>query len=418
MRRIAGITFLLVLLASCSPKEHNVEISPLLSTVPSRSAAVMHFSRCADALALLLDSTSVFRSLDLGHLGNSEMILSYGYSAGLVPLLALDAGRASSDTSSAAAKLLESAGGKRLKSFYTAELLPKRAVVLLSPSQAAIDEAVQHIRSGSSILDAEGFRKALDLQGNGKGTVFLRNGAAARLVPRDMLNGFFQRRELVSFFSGLAEWTVLNFAGWSREDISVAFQDPGSGRYLSGMFAGLGAGDCTASSAIPDSSEFVLGLCLEDSKAYLQAWEECLDVRAELSRYKGRLASLRKSTGRNPAAWWAEKSPREIVRVRWNGHEALLLRPSKKPKAAGAAENPCPGFVPALLGDAFRIADDGMCASAGGWLVFGSADDVAAWLEAPKGAVIPGNPRKAKCYLINPGFSLVADSKNTVLNVN
>ena len=417
MRRVTGIICACLLLASCGSKVAG-ELSALYSAVPSRSVAVMHFSSCEDALGLLLDSTSVFRSLDYGRLGGAETVLSYDYSAGLVPLLILDAGRADADTSAVVRSLLEQAAENKLFSLYSGEMLPRRSVLLLSPSKALIAEAGEHILSESSILDAEGFREAVPLADGGKGSIFLRNSSAMRLIPRKMLKDYFVRNDLARFFSGLCEWTVLNFSTYSREGISVAFREPGSARYLSRLLDALEAGECRASSAVPDSADFILGLCFEDSKSYIQHWEECLDVRADLSRYKGRLVSLRKNYGKAPSVWWAEKAPKELVRVIRDGQEILLLRPGKKPKAAGLSENPCPGFIPALLGGAFRIADDSMCASAGGWTAFGSAEAVAAWLEAPKGAALPGIPRKAKYYLINPEFSVVADSKNTVLNVN
>ena len=415
MKRIVGVALVWLMLASCG-NEVAGELSALYSAVPSRSVALMHFASCEDALSLLLDSTSVFRKLDYGRLSGAEMVLSYDYSAGLIPLLILDAGRPSADTSAAVRKLLEQADAHKLFCLYSAEMLPRRSALLLSPSKALIAEAGEHILSGTSILDAEGFREAVTLADGSKGSIILRNGSAVRLIPRNMLKDYFPRKDLVRFFSGVSEWTVLNFSSYSREGISVTFSEPGSGRYLSRMFSGLEQGDCSAATAVPDSSEFVLGLCLADPKAYLQAWEECLDVRAGLSRYKGRLASLRKSSGKAPSAWWAEKAPKEVVRAIWDGNEVLLLRPGKKPKASGLAENPYPGFVPALLGDAFRIADDSSCASAGGWIAFGSPEALSAWLEAPKGAALPG--RKAKFYFVNPEFSIMADSKNTVLNVN
>ena len=417
MRRISGIVWVLFLLASCK-SEVAGELSALYSAVPSRSIAVMHFDSCEDALPILLDSTSVFRSLDYGRLSRAEIVLSYDYSAGLIPLLVLDAGRASADTSAMVRKLLDQAAENKLFCFYSGERLPKRSALLLSPSKALIAEAGEHIISGVSIMDAEGFRESLALADGSKGSIFLRNGSAARLIPRNMLKSYFTRKELVRFFGGVSEWTVLNFGSYSREGIDVAFREPGSARYLSSLFAGMEAGDCGSASAVPDSAEFVLGLCLDDPRAYLHAWEECLDVRAELSRYKGRLASLRKSAGKNPSVWWTEKSPKEIVRVIWDGQEVLLVRPTKKARASDLAENPYPGFIPALLGDAFRISDDSMCASAGGWMALGSAEAISAWLEAPRGAFLSGMPRKAKYYLINPEFSIVAGSKNTVLNVN
>ena len=176
------------------------------------------------------------------------------------------------------------------------------------------------------------------------------------------------------------------------------------------------AGEIAALDAVPAGADFVLGLTFVKAKEYLSAWQECLDERAELSKYKGRLAGLKKNFGRSPEAWFAQLCPKELVLVRWSSGELLLLRPSKKAKASAPAENPCPGFIPALLGEAFRLADDSCIASAGGWTAFGSEEAVTAWLQAEKGG-LQGLPRKAKCYLLNDELSITLGQKNTVLNV-
>ena len=410
---LASIIALLCVI-SCS-RGGNADLSPLMRTVPSRSVAVMHFDRCDDALALLLDSTSIFRQLDYGRLGNSEIILSYDYSAGLIPLLSLDAGRASEDTSATVQKLLAQAEEAGLRAIYTGNLLPKRAAVLISPSQQMLDEALRHIETGTSVLDAQGFVQAAAMSEGARGCILLRNGSASRLLPRKMLATCFARKDLVRFFAGAAEWTLLDFNEYSRECISVGFLGE-SGKYLCRMFEGLPAGDCSLASVLPPETDFVLGLPMKNAKDYLSAWQECLDQRAEISRYRGRLASLKKAAGKSPEVWFNELSPKEIALARWGSNELLLLRPARKARNAGIGENPRAGFIPALLGEAFRIADDSCTAAKGGWMAFGSEESLRAWLEAEKGAIVL--PRKASYYLINDELSMVADSKNIVLNVN
>lgn len=415
--RSRALLFEIVLLfaLSCSDGGSG-ELSALLRTVPSRSVAVMHFDDCGKALELLLDSTHVFRSINYGRLSSNEAILSYDYSAGLVPLLCLDAGRSSDDSSSVVRSILQQAEAVKLSSLYTADLLPKRAALLLSPSKALIAEALEHISSGSSILDAPGFPQAAALVSGGRGSIFLKNGSASRLLPRKMLGEYVPRKDLVRFFSGAAEWTVLGFGAYSREDIDVQFWGDGKHKYLCEMFAPLKAGDSEAAQAVPAAAEYVLGLPLKNAKDYLSAWQECLDMRAELSKYKGRLAGLKKNSGINPEGWFAQINPKEVVIARWDGHELLLIHPSKKAKPSEPAPNPHSGFIPALLGESFRLADDSFTASAGGWTAFGSEEDVAAWLEAEKGGP-EGLPRKAKCYLLNNELSIAVEQKNTVLNV-
>lgn len=411
---LASIIALLCVI-SCS-RGGNADLSPLMRTVPSRSVAVMHFDRCDDALALLLDSTSIFRQLDYGRLGNSEIILSYDYSAGLIPLLSLDAGRASEDTSATVRKLLAQAEEAGLQASYTANSLPKRAAVLISPSQQLLDEALRHIESGTSILDAQGFAEAAGMRDGGCGCILMKNGSSSRLLPKKMLSEYYARRDLVRFFAGAAEWTLLEFDTFSREGIKVKFRGDGKRKYLCEMFAGLPAAGSGVAAVLPQGASFVLGLPLKDAKCYISSWQECLDQRAELSRYRGRLAALKKSAGKSPEIWLAELAPKEVALVRWDSCELLLLRPAKKARNTGIGENARAGFIPALFGEAFRIADDSHTAARDGWMAFGSEEDLAVWLDAEKGCT--GLPRKAKYYLINDELSIVADDKNIVLNVN
>lgn len=405
-----------ILLASCA-RVQAPEESALLRTVPSRAVAVMHFNRCERALEFLLDSTSVFRQLDYGRLGDAEMILSYDYSAGLVPLLSVDAGRANADTSSAVRKILQQAETLKLNALYTGDLLPKRAAVLLSPSVAAIDEALGHIESGASVLDAPDFVDASSLADGSGGSIILKNESAGRWMPVKMLKGQVDRREMVKFVNGAAQWTVLSFKELSSEGISVGAFTGGKRKYLAELFSHLPAGESKLVSALPDTAHFVVDLPLKDWKQYQEAWKECLDARAELSKYNGRLAGLKKRFGKSPDAWLTELSPRELALVRWESHELLLLRSARKSKRA-FGENPCPGFIPALFGEIFRVADDSCVSSWDGWTLFGSAEDIEAWGNIVRTGALKGLPKNAKFYIRNDAVCLTADGKNILMDVN
>ena len=394
------------------------DIPPLMRSVPSRSLAVMHFPHCSSALEFLLDSTSIFRRVDYGRLGSAEMVLSYDYSAALVPLLAIDAGKADADTSQAVRKVLSQAQEFGLHALYTGDHLPKRAALLLSTSRPSIDEAWSHIESGASILDAPGFKEALSIDGPGSARIMLKNGSASRWLPRKLDMGF-SRKDLVRFVSGAAAWTVADLDGPSGEGIVLHPWTDGKQSYMAQMFSALPAGEMKLSSVIPDTLDMVVCLPLKDCKAYNEAWKECLDVRADLSRYKGRLASLKRASGKNPEIWMAEQDLKEVARLDWDGHQVLLWRSARRSRASAApAENPYPGFIPALFGEAFRIADEGFLAGRGNWTAAGSASDVAAWLDACKGKTAQGMPKKAKYYFRSGKFSLVADNNNIITNVN
>ncbi|MBR3563106.1 MAG: hypothetical protein IKN93_04700 [Bacteroidales bacterium] len=405
-----------ILLVSCA-RVSAPEEAPLLRTVPSRAVAVMHFGRLEPALEFLLDSTSVFRQLDYGRLGDSEMVLSYDYSAGLIPLLAVDAGRAGADTSSVVRKVLQQAEDLKLNALYTAELLPRRAALLLSTSRAAIDEALMHIESGVSVLDAADFKEASSLADGTAGNIILKNESASRWLPAKLLKAQVDRREMVKFVSGAAQWTALCFNDLSREGIRVRAFTGDKRKYLAEFISALPAGNSRLAAALPDTAHFIVDLPLKDYKQYTEGWKECLDARADLSKYRGRLAGLKKRFGKSPEAWLADMAPLELALVRWESSELLLLRSGHRRKGV-LAENPFPGYIPAIFGELFRIADDSCVAFWEGWTLFGSADDIAAWEDAARSGMLKSMPRSSKFYMNNDAFCLVADGKNILMDVN
>lgn len=380
----------------------------------------MHFPHCGNALEFLLDSTSVFRSIDYGRLEDAEIILSYDYSSSLVPLLAIDAGRADADTSQAVRKLLSQAEEAGLHALYTGNHMPKRAAVLLSTSRPAIDEAWSHIESGASILDAPGFQDALSTSGGGSARIFLKNESASRWIPRNTLKDFFPWKELVRFVSGAAQWTVLDLDGESREGMVLHPYTEGKKKYLAEMISALPAGEMKLSAVAPDTLDLAICLPLKDCKAYYEAWKECLDVRADISRHKGRLAALKKSCGKHPEVWMAEQDIKEVARICWEGHDVVLFRSAHRKRGSAAAPeaNPYPGFIPALFGDAFRIADESSCVSLGHWTALGSAEDLSSWLDACRKNTARHFPAKSKFYFEYEKLSLVAGNKNIITNVN
>ena len=71
-----SLWFALMAAVSCSQATSAPEVSRLLRTVPSRSVEIACFRNGGKALAMLLDSSSVFRRIDLGRLSDHEAVLS------------------------------------------------------------------------------------------------------------------------------------------------------------------------------------------------------------------------------------------------------------------------------------------------------------------------------------------------------
>ena len=412
---MAGVSAILMMV-SCGDGGRDGR-SDLLLTVPSRSVAVMQFRHCGDALRFLTDSLSVFRKLDLRRLEHAQMVLSYDYSARLIPLLAIDAGRASDDTSSVVAGIIGQAEELGLCCSYTGKALHGRAALLLSPSRASILEAEEHIRAGASIMDARAFPEAVS-SWSGEGLVILRGGKAARWLPASVLSGVVPRRKLISFLDEIAEWTVFDLPSCEWKDASVRFITGGREDYLGTWMPGGQGTSSRIREIFPEGTSLVLDLPLKSWKDWYASYRGFLDSRARLARHDSMLASLKTVSGTAPVKWMEQIDPQEIALVRWDACELLLVRTRKKAREASSGDNPYRGFVPAVFGKAFETTDDSFMGRSGNWIAMGSPEAVGLFLEgfSPVGNLqMPA--KDVKFAVWTPEFSLSGAGDGVLFNV-
>ena len=227
---IIALLAALPLLFACgnpAPKTGDMRRVPeLLAAVPSDALAVICYDRLEEGLPLL-DSTSVLHKLNLTAFKQSQMALSLCYNGSLVPVLALDAGRAEADSASAVSALLAQASVLKLQAQYVrpdAET-KRRGFVLITPSDAQLTAVRRHLTEHTSILDAPGFRQALAAAAGRDFVAFRGGGAPERLAPKSWLRDFFPRRPLTRFLGSVANWTVLTSTAGGFDVVPVCEQD-------------------------------------------------------------------------------------------------------------------------------------------------------------------------------------------------
>ena len=168
-KSLFALILVLPVLLSCGGRGGGRDAAPaerripaLITTVPSDALGVVCYDRCAEGLSLY-DSTSVLHRLDLSAFKNARMALSLCYNGSLVPVLALDAGRAPADSSEAVSGLLAQAASLRLRAEYFPpdEEARRDGFLLITPSDAQLTAVKRHLSEHTSILDAPGFREAL-----------------------------------------------------------------------------------------------------------------------------------------------------------------------------------------------------------------------------------------------------------------
>ena len=347
------------------------DLPDLLQAVPSDALAVCCVSENSDALARL-DSTDRLRSLDLNAFRSSPAVLSMSYNGSLVPSLTIGTGHR--DSSRAVASALREAGRKGIFAAYSApdDASGRQGFLTFTASESQMAALKRHIGNGSSVLDAPGFLAAAALT-KGENFMVLRNAGARYFLPRGFLGGVFPRRALTSFLHSAADWTILVPDGSDAWRVSTVQGD--SDAYFANVMASLPLKGSRLGEVLPDSTDFALSLPLPQPQMRA-AYERYIDASVKMTQYERRLAALESASGKDPLKWEQEIAATEIALVRWAGNEVVLLRTQNASHLKGVEDNPYRGFVPALYGDAFALADDSCRAAFCGWYAVGSKEAV------------------------------------------
>ena len=415
---IIALLAALPLLFACgnpAPKTEDVRRVPeLLAAVPSDALAVICYDRLEEGLPLL-DSTSVLHKLNLTAFKQAQMALSLCYNGSLVPVLALDAGRAEADSASAVSALLAQASVLKLQAQYVrpdAET-KRRGFVLITPSDAQLTAVRRHLTEHTSILDAPGFRQALAAAAGRDFVAFRGGGAPERLAPKSWLRDFFPRRPLTRFLGSVANWTVLTSTAGGFDVVPVCEQDDA---FYANILSTLPPGDSRLGAILPGDTRFALALpvSLPQTREAVDRWQ---DASVRLTAYQKRLEALRRESGKDPLKWELEQSVREVALVHFGGGAVALVRPAKPATERELHENPWRGFLPALYGDAFALADDSCTASSRGWQIYGSQEAVSAFIEAarPAEAAVAWPGKGCRFVIYQPGKTLAWGKKGIKL---
>lgn len=372
-----------------------------LKLVPSDALEVYTGGSCDDCLARL-DSAHILRKLDFGSLGSARSTLAFCHTNTLSPVLIVEA---VPDTTRAAENLLERAAQMGIRSF-TAEpqegYLGRRQLVFVS-SDASLATVKRHLGSRTSILDAPGFTDALLATDSHDEWTMLRNGEAGKVLGKDFLSELFPVRDTRFFIQHYADWTcfVRNISG----STDIRTSQGGSDIYFSNVLARLEPLYSRLPHIMPEATDFAIALPI-DPAAFRESYEKYLDATLKLEKYNARISELARQFGKSPLDWEKELDVQEVCLVRWEGCSVALVRPAKTLPVRNAGTNEHPGYIPALYGSAFALADDSFSAQMDGWVVVGSEDDVTAFADALRFEDFNWPSRLLKFMVYTPGTML------------
>ncbi|MBR4826379.1 MAG: hypothetical protein IKZ91_00655 [Bacteroidales bacterium] len=396
------VLYLLVLnlvlgLSACTggPSAAVADAPELLKAVPSDALCAGLYSRLDKGVDRMLDSTNIVRSIEFGKLARSRSVIALCDVGSIEPLVIVEAGKASADTSSAAASVLAQADSIGVSSLFAQ--VGSHNVLLLSPSETALTVARRNVASQSSILDAPEFDRVVSVLPSSDVVVYRSRGSHKLFV-----NSFSGplRSEILAFLREASEWMVFT-------DDRIVTVQPEAERYWGNFCSSQPLAPVKLGSVMPDGTLFYVDIPV--TEGYRVSYELWLDARVALESYNRRIAKVWNSGNKDPRQWEKELGVAEAA-VAYTPYGTLnLLRVKDKGKTDGVAVNPRTGFVRALYGSIFNDADSCMIRS-GNWIISGSR----AALENYEPAKADGWPSKAKVVAGGPGNRFVWNKDNSI----
>ena len=388
----------------------------LLAAVPSDAVMVVEFQDLKTACSFLSDSAGCFRyfagcgedgviqsflakaaGAGLGSLKSAGAVLSLHYNGSLVPLLAVDAGRAgeagreetefvsSAQASGLSASLLDCSSVADSKAY-----LSRRNVILLSTSDVLPKSAERHIGKSVSVLDSDGFSRCVEKSGQG-GTVI-----------------FVSCREIGKFFTSIADRSIYGYADFIRKFsgwTSFSVSDNSSGHILldgifcsrdgvedfANVFRNYEPSRSEAASVLPSYTIFSGSMPMDDVSAFISANDAFADGSGQLGKIANVRKELQKATGISPVQWALTLKIKEVsaayFRVGDSVEKVLLFRTGGKEAgqlfgdsgvSSGKAAAPkvrkyaYPGFAASVFGPFFSASDESFFTCVGDWVIAGS----------------------------------------------
>ncbi len=377
----------------------------LLPAVPSDAAIVACFENLSSASKLISDSTkvigailggnttsltSLLKTVDSGEglspsLKHRKTAVSLHFSGSMIPLMIVDLGDISLDTTSTsparALKAMAEQEGLFVREQDCADLagtaLRGHTLLLVSESEPLVTASVRHITGGVSVLSAKGFTKAAALSKE-KNALFFNHDYSSKIIGFGM-NRRFNR--FAGFFSGFAPWTSLSVTDDKpahlamKGHIQVPDDDPAS--YLN-IFRGNGVPETRFPEVLPSGTDFAISLSVPDLDSYFAGYRSYLDSRNLLDSYSASNIAARGAVGRTLEEWAKHLGIKEVCKAYFHGEKDLvsvvMCRTSGKNsvKDSDISDNPLPVGIEALFGEVFSQEDNSLSINRKGWIISGS----------------------------------------------
>ena len=333
-----------------------------------------------------------------------ETIVSMHYSGDFVPLMIMDAGSSSKDTSAYVKSIIGAAEASGLSARFlepssvSGTKLSGARILLVSPSETLLAASQRHFEEEVSILEKASFSAAAEYA-NGRNAIFISHDYAGKLLKAASLQAY---AGYSGFLSSLAEWTALEVEPSGEENFVLKGQtfSSQSFSFYRNVLSSSAPGVAKFSEILPDSTMSAVSICTDDILSYIGSYEKFIDASGKLDKYRHTSKLLKEKSGIEPSKWAERLDIKEVCKaiVVAGGKEHLLLfiRPAKEDasillkgtdlsilKDAKGKILPFAykSFASAVFGNFMSLEDESSFILINNWIVIGNESYLLAFAE-------------------------------------
>ncbi len=310
--------------------------------------------------------------------------------------------------------------------------------LIASSSVICVESSLRHLANGSSILNNQEFHNLLNSI-NDDGFLYLNHKQTGKIFSSSVTRPFLGYAEFIQKF---ATWSAFKINTHQRNYISFEGESVNNSDIInySTLFLSSTPDESFADEFLPASTVFAVVLRTQGGQNIIKNYKRYLDASKRLYSYNHNAERVSLPGAKSPEEWFVSENFTEVVsafclvggKYEWltftykksGGFLRNLIGIKKRAPAPVVEKYKYPGYISAVLGEAFSHTQEESICTVGDWSVIGSAKAISEFEQGRANAVTLKKylSRTPASSLFSSDYSArvwvnISDGRDTVLSV-
>ena len=273
--------------------------------------------------------------------------------------------------------------------------------LIASSSVICVESSLRHLANGSSILNNAEFAKILSSL-DGSGYFFLNHKQIGKIFSSSVTRPFLTYAE---FFQQYATWSALRINARQKNFVSLEGESINNSDIInySTVYLSSSPEQSSADEFLPASTVYALVLRTQGAQSSIKSYKRFLDAHKKLNNYEYNAERVSVPGEKKPAEWFASENFTEVVsafclvggKYEWltftckssSGFFRRLTGMKKRTPPPVVEKYKYPGYIAAVLGEAFSHTKEESICKIGDWSVIGSSRAISEFEQGRANAV-------------------------------